>query len=231
MRELAKDQSRKAAIEKALQRIERQSSEPVETPKPGETSKPVETPKPGDTAGSEETSGGSEDNTGNLPGDSSAGVSAGDRKNNYMTLVVRMADAEGNPAADLTVEIHSTPKTVRTSQNGIAVFAEVEEGRHTLYVQDEEGNVLASKAFEIIFGEKISLRGNQLLVRRGSACTLNVQFDGTELTFLSQQEGDVYHAVSPGTGDSAKILLWFLLAFSSCSVLAGIWFYGRKKKS
>ncbi len=92
MRELAKDQSRKVAIEKALQRIERQSSEPVETPKPG------------DTAGSEETSGGSEDNTGNLPGDSSAGV-------------------------------------------------------------------------------------------------------------------------------SAKLLLWFLLAFSSCSVLAGIWFYGRKEKS
>ena len=143
-----------------------------------QSSKPVETPKPGDTAGSEETSGGSEDNTGNLPGDSSAGVSAGDRKNNYMTLVVRMADAEGNPAADLTVEIHSTPKTVRTSQNGIAVFAEVEEGRHTLYVQDEERNVLASKAFEIIFGENISLRGNQLLVRRGSALRLMYSLTG-----------------------------------------------------
>lgn len=95
-----------------------------------------------------------------------------------MTLVVRMADAEGNPAADLTVEIHSTPKTVRTSQNGIAVFAEVEEGRHTLYVQDEERNVLASKAFEIIFGENISLRGNQLLVRRGSALRLMYSLTG-----------------------------------------------------
>ena len=76
-----------------------------------------------------------------------------------------------------------------------------------------------------------SLQGGQLVVKPGEVCTLHIKFDGQGLTFVSQQDGDVYHVVSPKTSDQAQLLLWIVLAIVSGGAFGGIWYYGRKKKS
>ena len=201
-------------------------AEPTETPaepteKPAEpTEKPAEpTEKP-----AEPTEKPAEPDSGN-------DGSSSEPEKKLATLVVRMVDAAGKPAAGLLVELHSTPKTARTDRNGFAVFRDVEEGKHTLYVKDEKGNVLASQTIEIVYGDNTSLQGGQLVVKPGEVCTLHIKFDGQGLTFVSQQDGDVYHVVSPKTSDQAQLLLWIVLAIVSGGAFGGIWYYGRKKKS
>ena len=163
--------------------------------------------------------------------DSGNDGSSSEPEKKLATLVVRMVDAAGKPAAGLLVELHSTPKTARTDRNGFAVFRDVEEGKHTLYVKDEKGNVLASQTIDIVYGDNTSLQGGQLVVKPGEVCTLHIKFDGQGLTFVSQQDGDVYHVVSPKTSDQAQLLLWIVLAIVSGGAFGGIWYYGRKKKS
>ena len=201
-------------------------AEPTETPaepteKPAEpTEKPAEpTEKP-----AEPTEKPAEPDSGN-------DGSSSEPEKKLATLVVRMVDAAGKPAAGLLVELHSTPKTARTDRNGFAVFRDVEEGKHTLYVKDEKGNVLASQTIDIVYGDNTSLQGGQLVVKPGEVCTLHIKFDGQGLTFVSQQDGDVYHVVSPKTSDQAQLLLWIVLAIVSGGAFGGIWYYGRKKKS
>lgn len=143
-------------------------------------------------------------------------------------LVVRMTDAEGRPAANVTLELHSTPKTAQTNKNGVAIFTKVESGWHTLYTKDQNGNVQASGTFEIVYGDGTALNGNRLIVKKGGICTISIQIDGSDLRILSQEEGDIYKVLSPRTGDPARLLLWLVLAIISLG--GGIYLYGKKKK-
>lgn len=165
------------------------------------------------------------------PVDSGSSENKPEAEKKLATLVVHMVDAANRPIAGLTVELHSTPKIAQTDGKGLVVFGDVEEGKHVLYVKDGTGKTLASQIIEIIYGDETSLRGNQLSVKAGEVCTLHIKFDDNRLTLMSQQEGDVYHVVSPRTGDPTRLLLWLLLAIVSCGAFGGIWFYGRKKKS
>ena len=165
------------------------------------------------------------------PVDSGSSENKPEAEKKLATLVVHMVDAANRPIAGLTVELHSTPKIAQTDGKGLVVFGDVEEGKHVLYVKDGTGKTLASQIIEIIYGDETSLRGNQLSVKAGEVCTLHIKFDDNQLTLLSQQEGDVYHVISPRTGDHTRLLLWLLLAIASCGAFGGIWFYGRKKKS
>ena len=167
----------------------------------------------------DDTAGGSEETNSN----------AEDPEQNVVTLVVRMVNRDGNPLADLALEMHSTPQSVRTNQNGLAVFTGLEEGEHTLYVKDGTGNILASKPFVLRFGDTTSLSDSQVVMQKGSIGTLTVQFSDGELTFVNQQEGDIYRMVSPATGDPSRLALWILLAAVSLGACVGMYLYRRKK--
>lgn len=61
--------------------------------------------------------------------------------------VVRYAD--GTPCSNHTLELHSSPKTAQTGEDGSFFFYEVEQGDHRLTVLDADGNEKASMNFRI----------------------------------------------------------------------------------
>ncbi len=148
-----------------------------------------------------------------------------------ITTVVRLVDTAGTPLTGAILELHSTPQKTHTDRNGTAVFAGVESGIHTLYAKDGNGNILASKTFELLFGEKASINAEQVTVKAGAAFTLQVQMKENELVFLSVQDGDIYQVVSADTGDDMEPELWLALLLVSCSLSWGIYAGYRKRKT
>lgn len=55
----------------------------------------------------------------------------------------------------------------RLQSDGTAEFEGIEFGDHTLYVKDENGKVLASKAFKIVIGNELSLDGDVITAKTG----------------------------------------------------------------
>lgn len=137
-----------------------------------------------------------------------------------------MADLNGNPLAGYVVEIHSTPKTATLDKNGEAVFTGVEGGKHTMYVRNPSGNIVALKEFELAFGENMSLAGSRIQAKSGMAYTFNVQLSGSELIFSGLQEN---RALSPKTGDfstGCAAIFWIALSLGAVS---GIFLYGKRR--
>lgn len=172
-----------------------------------------------------DSNGGSSGSSGRSGGHSS------EESANYATVVMRLVDASGKAMPGLTLELHSTPKITKTDQNGISVFYGVESGRHTIYVKDQNGNVLASKKFEVVFGDTTLLNGSQIIIKKGATSTLNMQLSGNELTFLTLQAGDVYQVVPAGTGDEGDFGFWFVrwLVFAGIGAVIYWWYEKRKK--
>ncbi len=168
--------------------------------------------------------------SGSSDGGSGSATAAGSAASTLATFVLRLVDTANNPLANTTVELHSTPKVAKTNANGIAVFSGVESGAHTLYVKDSNGNILASKSLEILFGNAVLLNGNQLTVKAGSAFTLNAQMNGNELMFVSINDGDLYQILPAPTGDTNNIALWVVVLLLSCGMGYGLYTYNKKKK-
>ncbi len=146
------------------------------------------------------------------------------------TLVMRMVDTAGNPLPNMTVELHSTPKVTQSNANGIAIFGGVDSGAHTLYAKDAAGNVIASRGFELVFGDRTQIIGDQLTVKAGAASTIGVQLVGNELKFLSLQAGDVYRVLPAGTNDTSNAGAWLLLVMLSGCMLFGAGLYWKRKR-
>lgn len=146
------------------------------------------------------------------------------------TLVMRMVDTAGNPLPNMTVELHSTPKVTQSNANGIAIFGGVDSGAHTLYAKDAAGNVIASRGFELVFGDRTQIIGDQLTVKAGAASTIGVQLVGNELKFLSLQAGDVYRVLPAGTNDTSNAGAWLLLVMLSCCMLFGAGLYWKRRR-
>lgn len=149
---------------------------------------------------------------------------------NLASFAIRLINPEGNPFANLTIELHSTPKTSITNRKGFAVFRDVEGGGHTFYVKDKNGNILASRNFELVFGDQTVLDENRVIVKAGSVFTLQVQMNGSDLTFLSVQEGDTYRIVAPQTGDEKNPSLWLVMLILCGSMTGGVCLHRRKWK-
>lgn len=71
------------------------------------------------------------------------------RNNFSFHLLGQVLYSDGTPYAGKMVEIHSTPRSVLTDEEGRFMFDNVEEGWHQILVPDEAGNVLASCSLEI----------------------------------------------------------------------------------
>lgn len=180
-----------------------------------------------DFRGNGGSGGGSSDGSAENSQGGSAG--SGGAGTNPTTLVVHLTDTTGNPLPNLTVELHSTPQITKTNQNGIAVFQNVESGWHTLYVKNGAGNVLASKSFELVFGDGVSNNANQIIVMAGTASTLEIQLNGNELIFQNIQAGDPYQVLPAVTGDTSDPGVWVLLAMLLCVMIFGSILYKKRR--
>lgn len=107
-----------------------------------------------------------------------------------VTLVAIFVDAEGKPLADTAIELHSVVQNGRTDENGSILFTGVEFGEHTIYTKDANGNITALKSFSIGLGTPLSMNGNVITAESGAVFTVTIQQNGTNLTFLSVEEGN-----------------------------------------
>ncbi len=77
-----------------------------------------------DTTGNDDLSNNGNGSSGSSHKGGSAG--AGGVASNLVSFVLRLVNMSGNPLANMTVELHSTPKVTKTNANGIAAFQGVE---------------------------------------------------------------------------------------------------------
>lgn len=161
---------------------------------------------------------------GHSHGSSDDGDDAGNGAGKGVTISGYLVDGSGNPISGMTVELHSTPRTTVTAQNGFFRFTNVEFGQHELFAKDSSGNILASKKFELRSGKTVGFAGNVLSAPAGSAVVMTVKVADGNMTFSNVRRGN------PQTGDHANTAMWLLLMAGSCAVLAGLAAY-RKRRS
>lgn len=170
-----------------------------------------------------------------------------------VTFIGILVDKNGNACADMIVEIHSTIQTGRTDENGSFQFNGVEFGKHTIFIKDENGNIIAQKEFNILLGSPLAIQGSEIVAENGSVFTVKMQLDEDELTFLGIEEGNQAPIVdtnkdgssieigddgkipntgmtSPQTGESDNLPVWYALLIASLSVLVIMMSVNIKKK-
>ena len=108
----------------------------------------------------------------------------------YVTFVGILVGKDGNAYSDKIVEIHSVVQTGRTDENGSFQFNNVEFGKHTISVKDENGNIVAQREFEISLGAPTALNGHDIVAENGATFTVKMQVDGDAINFLNLEEGN-----------------------------------------
>lgn len=171
-----------------------------------------------------------------------------------VTFVGILKDKKGNSLSDKIVELHSTVKSGKTDENGSFLFNSVDFGKHTIYVKDAKGNMIAQKEFEIREGKEMSIVNDIITVDNHSIFTLNIVLDGNKLIFNKIEKGnkaptievkygeELVNGISITnhsknrknglkTGDETKVLMWVSLSIMSLIVILMILrFYLTKKK-
>lgn len=174
--------------------------------------------KPGSTAAQENQTGSDKVTSINQTGMSS---------NNEPTvnIITHIVDKNDSPLANYIVEMHSNVKTAITDISGDAVFKEIEVGRHTIYIKNGEGEIVASKKFTLAIGNELSANGDVIIVKPGQTISMTIVVDGSETTIR-----DVQTIESPKTGDTTKLSGWMAFIAISLISIGYCLLRGRKKQ-
>lgn len=122
-----------------------------------------------------------------------------------VTFVGIMVDKDGNAYADKLIEIHSVVQNGRTDENGSFQFNNVEFGEHTIFIKSEDGSVIAQKSFNIKIGSPLSITDDEIVAENGAIFTVRMQMDGTDIKFLSVEEGNKAPVVDTDKDDEGGI--------------------------
>ena len=118
-----------------------------------------------------------------------------------VTFVGILVDKNGKALFDTTVEIHSVIQTGKTDENGSFQFNDVEFGKHTIFIKDENGNVTSKRDFNIVLGSPLSINGDEIVAENGTVFTVKMQLDNGELTFMNVEEGNKAPVVDTNKDD------------------------------
>ena len=162
-------------------------------------------------------SGSSNESTASSGATAATGAVAGAVAFDGVKFVARVMDANNQPMASTTVELHSTPQTALTNVSGYATFNPVEFGTHTFIVKDSAGNVLATKEFELQEGNSVVINGSKLTAKNGSTVALSLKVENGELAFVS----------AVATGDHEQPIVWMVMLLS-CLVILGVVGYRKR---
>ena len=142
----------------------------------------------------------------------------------------------GQPLAEVDLELRSTLKTTKTDKNGNFVFTDVEPGEHSLTAL-KDGKVIGYLSFEL----KKDNKADVALLEDG---TYTVSIDqngaGVELHLVLNEEKSTLAPTeivtiekadpnSPQTGDNTNLSWWWLLAVLSATCIVALETYRRKK--
>ena len=133
----------------------------------------------------------------------------------------------GQPLANVDLELRSTLKTAKTDENGCFTFEDVEPGKHSLTALSES-LVIGYLSFEL----KEDAESDVSLLEDGTyTVSIDQSSAGVELNLvLNEQAGTI---IPTGAQKIAHNLwwLWLLLALLAiCIVVVSIVFYRKKKK-
>lgn len=121
-----------------------------------------------------------------------------------VNAVMSFVDGNGKPLSGVALELHSDPMTALTDASGAAAFDNIEFGKHTLYIKDSSGKALAEKKFSIASGKSVKIKNDVITAVAGEPLYLSVQFDGSEITFLTAGGEDV--SVAAGIDADGEII-------------------------
>ena len=140
----------------------------------------------------------------------------------------------GQPLAEVDLELRSILKTTKTDKEGNFVFTDVEPGEHSLTALND-GKVIGYLSFEL----KKDNKADVALLEDG---TYTVSIDqngaGVELHLVLNEEAGtlapteavtVQKPSTPQTGDNTNLSWWWLLAVLSATCIVVLETYRRKK--
>ena len=141
----------------------------------------------------------------------------------------------GQPLAEVDLELRSTLKTTKTDKEGNFVFTDVEPGEHSLTALDD-GKVIGYLSFEL---EKDNKADVSLLEDGTYTVSIDQNGAGVELHLVLNEEAGtlapteavtVQKPSTPQTGDNTNLSWWWLLLILSATCIVVLETYRRKKK-
>ena len=141
----------------------------------------------------------------------------------------------GQPLAEIQLELRSTLKTTKTDSSGNFVFTDVEPGEHSLTALDD-GKVIGYLSFEL---EKDNKADVSLLEDGTYTVSIDQNGAGVELHLVLNEEigtlaptevVTVQKPSTPQTGDNTNLTWWWLLLILSATCIVVLETYRRKKK-
>jgi len=143
----------------------------------------------------------------------------------------------GQPLAEVDLELRSTLKTTKTDKNGNFAFTDVEPGQHSLTALSD-GKAIGYLSFTIQKDNKadVSLNENGTYTvsidQNGAGVELHLVLNEEKGTLAPTEIGTIEKADpnSPQTGDNTNLSWWWLLLILSATCIVVLETYRRKKK-
>ena len=139
----------------------------------------------------------------------------------------------GEPLADVDLELRSVLKTATTDEKGEFIFYQVEQGQHSLTAL-KDGKVIGYLSFTLQKDKKTEI----ILLEDGSYTVTVDQYGvGVDLHLMLSEDGvlvpaeaeTIYKSDIPQTGDNSRLHLWVLLLLISTACIVVLETYRRKK--
>ena len=142
----------------------------------------------------------------------------------------------GQPLAEVDLELRSTLKTTKTDKNGNFVFADVEPGEHSLTALSD-GKVIGYLSFELKKDSKsdvVLLDNGTYIVsvdQNGAGVELHLVLNEEAGTLAPTEIGTIEKADPnvPQTGDNTNLFWWWLLLILSATCIVVLETLSRKK--
>ena len=143
----------------------------------------------------------------------------------------------GQPLAEVPLELRSTLKTTKTDSNGNFVFTDVEPGGHSLTALTDD-KVIGYLSFELKKDNKADvalLEDGTYTVsidQNGAGVELHLVLNEEKGTLAPTEIGTIEKADpnAPQTGDNTNLFWWWLLLLVSAACIVVLETYRRKKK-
>ena len=141
----------------------------------------------------------------------------------------------GQPLAEVDLELRSTLKTTKTDKNGNFAFTDVEPGEHSLTALDD-GKVIGYLSFELKKDNKADV---SLLEDGTYTVSIDQNSAGVELhlvlnegkgTLAPTEAATVQKPSTPQTRDNTNLSWWWLLLIVIATCIVVLETYRRKKK-
>ena len=140
----------------------------------------------------------------------------------------------GQPLAEVDLELRSTLKTTKTDKNGNFVFADVEPGKHSLTAL-RDGKVIGYLSFELKKDSKTDVvllddgTYTVSVAENGAGVELHLVLNEEKGTLAPTEAVTVQKPSTPQTGDNTNLSWWWLLLILSVTCIVVLETYRRKK--